>query len=88
MIKINLEAMAKQYAVYHPGMNARQQECTLELMKEACKRTLELAAKNAECRFKLKSECDISQLENGFVIGTNAVIINKQSILDTIKQIK
>lgn len=72
MITINLEAMAKQYAVYHPGMNARQQECTLELMKEACKRTLELAAKNAKT----------------YTDSCEDVWVNKQSILDTINQIQ
>lgn len=83
MIKINLEAMAKQYAVYHTGMNARQQECTLELMKEACKRTLELATKNAKIINDPNSYCGNTGSEY-----PAEQIISKQSILDTIKQIK
>lgn len=57
-------------------------------MEEACKQVLELAAENAECKLKNKIECDSYQLENGFVIGNNAIVINKQSILNTINQIE
>lgn len=60
----------------------------IEAMKEACERVLYLAAESAECRLKNKIECTISQLENGFEIGNNAIVINKQSILDTINQVK
>ena len=59
-----------------------------ELFLEFGKQLLELAAENAECKLKIKIECNKSQLENGFVFGTNAIIINKQSILDTINQIE
>ena len=57
-------------------------------MLEFGKRLLKVAAENAECKLKNKIECDSYQLENGFVIGNNAIVINKQSILDTINQIE
>ena len=57
-------------------------------MLEFGKQLLELAAENAECKLKNKIECSNSQLENGFVIGNNAIVINKQSILDTINQVE
>ena len=57
-------------------------------MEEACKQVLELAAENAELKLKIKLECTESQLENGFCFGDNAIIINKQSILNTINQVE
>ena len=59
-----------------------------QTMLEFGKQLLKLASENAECKLKIKIECNKSQLENGFVFGTNAIIINKQSILDTIKQVE
>ena len=60
--------------------------------KELClkfgKQLLELAAENAECKLKIKIECSEFQLENGFSLGTNAIIVNKQSILDIINQVE
>lgn len=49
----------------------------LEAMKEACKQALELAAENAEGDI-----VDDSDFSNG------RVVIDKQSILDTINQVK
>ena len=48
-------------------------------MKEACRQTLELATKNAECE-------DGAIIDLGFEII--AASVNKQSILDTINQIE
>ena len=50
------------------------QQCILEAMKEACRQTLELASKNARCDSSYG--VDISHT------------INRQSILNTINQIK
>ena len=49
----------------------------LDAMKEACKQTLELAAENAKPEFSV--DC---------VIIRGDIFINKQSILDTIKQVE
>ncbi len=59
-----------------------------DAMKEACQQTLELVADNAECKLRNKIECSNFQLENGFVVGNYAIVINKQLILDTINQIE
>ena len=48
----------------------------IKAMKEACRQTLELAAENAETKEY------ISQL-----FASTRIIVNKQSILDTIKQV-
>ena len=59
-------------------------QCALEFGKQL----LELAAENAELKLKIKLECTESQLENGFCFGDNAIIVNKQSILNTINQVE
>lgn len=52
-------------------------EYFINAMKEACKQTLELAAENAEPEFSV--DC---------VIVKGDIFIDKQSILETIKQVK
>lgn len=92
MKKINLEEIIEEKypKKYHDNYYYHQFSINHVkiLMHEACEKVLELAAENAECKLRNKIECSNSQLENGFVIGNNAIIINKQSILDTIKQVK
>lgn len=92
--KINLSKIleAKNNLAFEEGYSnyftAAQRNIIFKAMEESIKQTLELAVENAECKLKNKIECDSSQLENGFVIGNNAIVINKQSILDTINQIE
>lgn len=94
-IKINLEEIWSKYEEFSkapnlPGaIDLKYFKPTVNtMMIEFGKQLLGLAAENAECRLKNKIECTNLQLENGFVIGSNAIIINKQSILDTIKQVE
>ena len=82
MKEINLEELIKQYCyVTQDGQeNVHSSIISVkEAMKEACRQTLELAAKNAECE-------DGAIIDLGFEII--AASVNKQSILDTIKQVK
>ena len=89
--KINLEEILQDYYLITLD-NRKEIHAPIEDVKSAIiefgKQLLELASQNAECKLKIKIECNKSQLENGFVFGTNAIIINKQSILDTIKQVE
>ena len=87
--KINLEKIIKEELYNkHLYFNKTNTVQIKNICLEFGKQLLELASQNAECKLKIKIECNKSQLENGFVFGTNAIIINKQSILDTIKQIE
>ncbi len=61
----------------------------LKAMLEFGKQLLELAAENANCNLKGRSICNLNELHHGCIVTDNiVVIINKQSILDTIKQIE
>jgi len=66
----DLQTLIERYATPHDILDA---------MKEACRQTLELATKNAECE-------DGAIIDLGFEII--AASVNKQSILDTINQIE
>ena len=81
--KINLEKIILKHLKCDDSLDGFK-----EAMLNFGKQLLELASENAECKLKIKIECNKSQLENGFVFGTNAIIINKQSILDTINQVE
>ena len=52
-------------------------EYILDAMMEACKQTLELAVENAE-----------GDIQRGYESSDDKIVINKQSILNTINQIK
>jgi len=54
------------------GNNGTELDRVIDAMKEACKQTLELAAENAIVKKKM----------------IRTYIVNKQSILDTINQVK
>ena len=87
--KINLEKIIKEELYNkHLYFNKTNTVQIKNICLEFGKQLLELAAENAECKLRNKIECSNSQLENGFVIGNNAIVINKQSILDTINQVE
>ena len=90
--KINLERMI-QDALYDYDktvvVDKDKLNVIINIMREFSKQLLELAAENAKCDLKSKILCDLNELQYGCVVGDNLVVtINKQSILDTIKQIK
>ena len=70
-----------------PEMDSDVYDNIKTAMKEACRQLLELAAENTElyCEDKLSNIKYITNFEinNGLIIT-----VNKQSILDTIKQVK
>ena len=92
--KINLSKIleAKNNLAFEEGyanyFTAAQRNIIFKAMEESIKQLLELAAENAELKLKIKLECTESQLENGFCFGDNAIIVNKQSILNTINQVE
>ena len=92
--KINLSKIleAKNKLAFEEGYSnyftAAQRNIIFKAMEESIKQSLELAAENAELKLKIKLECTESQLENGFCFGDNAIIVNKQSILNTINQVE
>lgn len=88
MKEINLEEILKKSMgknpnkyVFIPGDSASVEKC-LVAMKEACKQVLELAAENA------KLENVIKLIGNQNKYNTVVPIVKKQSILDTINQVK
>ena len=84
--KINLEdILIKMFENGQPFYNGKNIKSA---MLEFGQQLLELAAENAELKLKIKLECTESQLENGFCFGDNAIIVNKQSILNTINQVE
>ena len=91
--KINLEEILKRFS--HVDHGAIEDfwftENVIKAMKEACRQTLELAAENADMNedfgggeiyniteYKVYNDNDRSRL----------ISVNKQSILDTIKQVE
>lgn len=82
MKEINLEQILKSFlTVETMSVNSPDYtwNMTLSAMKEACKQTLELAAENADL---------IETIEEDEKIITREIIINKESIINTINQIK
>ena len=102
--KINLEEiLSKEFEGLHLLSTTNSREVTLkaikDAMKEACKQVLELAAENVETietsiedwkEIDYESDFNYIPLMNEWeeIEGLNKIIINKQSILDTIKQIE
>ena len=84
MKEINLEEILdsiydKNYRSNYKTLYSKQ--CILEAMKEACTQVLELAAENAE--ITIVNEWD--GIETG---NKKVVVVDKQSILDVINQVK
>lgn len=81
MKEVNLEEILKSYLTIET-MLANNPDYTfnmvLSAMKEACRQVLELAAENATMTMLIDDENDIVEEAS----------INKQSILDTINQVK
>ena len=88
MKEINLEEILYAFCNSENAITKSNVPFVLNAMKEACEQVLELAAENSECKLKNKIECTNFELERGFVFGSNAIIVNKQSIMDTINQVK
>jgi len=80
MEKINLDKILKEY-IQKDLQNGRHgtTKTLKEAMKEACRQTLELAAKNAKAYVATNGEWTSSNV---------AATVNKQSILDIINQIE
>lgn len=76
--KINLEEILKRFS--HVDHGAVEDfwftENVIKAMKEACRQTLELAAENATA--------DLFETDDSL----GEIIVNKQSILNTIKQVE
>jgi len=70
--KINLEEILDKIYVKNDNTNYYSKQTILFAMEEACRQTLELAAENAIVEKKM----------------IRTYIVNKQSILDTINQVK
>ena len=83
MKEINLEEIIKQYCyVTQNGQEDVHNSISLvkDAMKEACKQTLGLAAENAKTKLKeVNPNSDRSFYRD---------VVNKQSILDVINQVK
>jgi hypothetical protein len=87
-IKINLDSILSEklqpmlnknpesYHSIEEMQKAPEWIVSIDAMKEACKQTLELAAENAKCE------------RNGFGHDHLTGNVDKQSILDTIKQVE
>lgn len=73
--EINLEEILKLYC----NVPEQDKEAIIKAMKYACEKTIELATENAEC-------VEGAIVNMGF--ENVAASVNKQSIFDTINQIK
>ena len=84
--KINLEEILKRFS--HVDHGAVEDfwftENVIKAMKEACRQTLELAAENAD----VKAISEMISISNGADFNIQKMVVNKQSILNTIKQIE
>ena len=76
MKEINLEDIANSSSVFRSLMGKQQQNAVIFLMRKACKQTIELCAENAETKYYAPR-----------FDAAPKVIIDKQSILNTEKQI-
>jgi len=77
--EINLKKIVEEQETFDPNYSTISINDAITAMREACKQTLELAAENAEC-------VEGAIVNMGF--ENIAASVNKQSILDTINQIK
>ena len=84
--RINLEEILKRFS--HVDHGAVEDfwftENVIKAMKEACRQTLELAAENAD----VKAISEMISISNGADFNIQKMVVNKQSILNTIKQIE
>lgn len=94
--EINLEEILSFGETYEKDCNTVSVNDALIAMKEACRKTLELAAENARISRKDYSEASLEECLNGYDVFFNEEddcpsfidIIDRQSIIDTINQIK
>lgn len=85
--KINLEEIANSSGVYRSLMDEQQKHTTLSLMLEFGKQLLELAAENAKVEEFYRGES--YRIDDRFYDNDDSyVVANKQSILNTIKQVE
>ena len=80
--KINLEEILMSGSIgtlFRGTCNEKTYQFILGRMKEACRQTLELAAKNAETEKEILPECGVLK---------SVGVVDKQSILDTINQVE
>ena len=77
--KINLEEIFKEHIQPYRMSQDTMTNCCLKAMREAIKQALELAAENAETEKEILPECGVLK---------SVGVVNKQSILDTINQVK
>lgn len=94
MKTINLEEILSKHDKYN-DISVELESSILSAMKEACKQTLELASENAETTYMCScGSIDFNPTSDGWsckVCGKDPlpeIEVNKQSILDTINQIK
>ena len=80
--KINLEEIFNIYMFEE--FDADKHESYISAMKEACRQTLELAAENAD----VKAISEMISIPNGADFNIQKMVVNKQSILNTIKQVE
>lgn len=88
MIKeVKLESILDQFIGIKTTTD-RKKELVLGAMREACKQTLELAAENAKITIQYIGDdgIDVTNVLKG--IFDKNYLIDRQSILDTINQIK
>ena len=78
--KINLEEkFYESFNIYHSDGNFMTKNCFVSTVRDICKQVLELAAENAEIlRDDFNCDSQIRETE----------IVDKQSILNTIKQVE
>jgi len=103
MKTINLEEILKNSNVHveflkglviPDGNNGTELDRVIDAMKEACKQTLELAAENANMIGETQDDNGAPDIYEDFVYVSDSngpdygFIVNKQSILDTINQVK
>lgn len=95
MKTVNLEEILKKelIPIVYAGSSEMTFNATMRAMKEACRQTLELAAENADVIEEYTDSEIISQEHNVTVFDElgdlkKVIYADKQSILNTIKQIK
>ena len=87
MQKINLEEILNKELNILSISVEQIEKSALKAMKEACKQVLELAAENAEVEEFYRGES--YRIDDRFYDNDDSYIVaNKQSILDTIKQVE
>ena len=89
--KVNLEEILNQIYDKEYRSNYKTEyskQCILQAMKEACRQILELAAENAEVRVTENALIEEGSCYTTYDDGVISATSDKQSILDTIKQIE